>query len=192
MPNTGDVFPGTGENVDRAGLTAWTSPEECVSDNATDATCNATGSDYLVARNFNFASVPNDATIVGVLVRVEASEHSAGTEPLLAQLQDETATLAGSSKSTSNEGSISGTAKAVYTYGSTSDVWSATLTPAIVKDADFGVRVWFTTAHDIRIDYITMALEYTLPATDVIPVCCRLRAVRARRRTKPQQKHLLN
>ena len=182
MPNTGNVFAGTGESVDRAGLTAWTSPTAIVSDNATDATCNATGSDYLVARNFDFSTIPNDATIAGVLVRVEASEHSAGTEALLAQLQDETATLAGASKAQANEGAISGTAKAVYTYGSTSDVWSATLTPAIVKDADFGVRFWFTTAHDVRIDYVTMAIEYTVPMTDISPICC-VRTVVQRRST---------
>ncbi len=163
MSSTGNVFPGTGESVDRSALTAWTNPGNIVSDNATDATCNATGSDYLVARNFGF-TIPAGATISGVLVRVEASEHSTGTEPLLAQLQDDAAALVGSSKSTSNEGSISGTTKSVYTYGSTSDVWGATLTSTIVNDPDFGVRLWFTTAHDIRIDYVTVAIEYVAGA----------------------------
>lgn len=164
MANTGNIFPGTGESVDRAGLTAWTSPGNVVSDNTTDATCNGAGSDYLVARNFDFSSIPAGSTINGILVRVEASEHSGGTEPLLAQLQDEVAALAGSSKSTSNEGPISGTAKAVYTYGSTSDAWDVTLTEAMVKDPDFGVRLWFATSHDVRIDFVTMAVEYTVPA----------------------------
>jgi hypothetical protein len=159
VANTGNVFCGTGESVDRAGLTAWTAPTAITSDNATDATCNATGSDYLVARNFDFSAIPASSTINGVLVRVEASEHSTGTEPLLAQLQD--------------EGSISGTAKAVYTYGSTSDVWSATLTQAIVTNANFGVRLWFTTAHDIRIDYVTMAVEYTAPDTGTVATMIR-------------------
>lgn len=162
MSNTGNTFPVTGENIDRAGLTAWTNPGNIVSDNTTDATCNATGSDYLVARQFGF-SIPAGSTIQGVLVRVEASEHSTGTEPLLAQLQDASGALIGSSKSTSNQGSISGTAKAVYTYGSTSDVWGATLDSTIVNDVDFGVRLWFTTAHDVRIDYVTLAVEYLAP-----------------------------
>lgn len=161
MPNTGNVFAGTGETTDRAGLTAWTTPENVTADDTADATCNGAGSDYLVARNFDFSAIPVGATITGVLVRIEASEHSAGTEALLAQLQDETATLTGASKATSNEGAISGTAKAVYTYGSTSDVWSATLTRAIVQDPDFGVRLWFATSHDVRIDFVTMAIEYT-------------------------------
>ena len=161
--STGNVMAGTGENNAGIGATAWTSPGNVTADDAADATCNAAASSqYLVARNFNFASVPDGATILGILVRVEASEHSAGTEPLLAQLQNEAGTLFGSSKSTSNAGSISGTAKAVYTYGSTSDVWGATLTASIVKDADFGVRLWFTTSHDVRIDFVTMAVEWFL------------------------------
>jgi hypothetical protein len=190
VASTGNVFAGTGESVDRAGLTAWTNPGNVVSDNTTDATCNAAGagSDYLIARNFDFSVIPATATILGVLVRVEASEHATGTEPLLAQLQDETATLAGSSKSTSNEGSISGTTKAVYTYGSTSDVWGATLTPAIVQDADFGVRLWFAAAHDIRIDFVTMAIEYQEAIVAGLPPQFGA-VVRRRRITRGQKKY---
>lgn len=167
--STGNLFPDVGSNADRGGATDWTTPENIISDNATDATCasGASGSDYLIASDFDFA-LPAGSTINGVLVRVEASEHSPGTEPLLAQLQDETGTLFGSSKSTSNEGSVSGTGKAVYTYGSTSDVWGATITEAIVEDIDFGVRVWFTTTHDIRIDYIDMTIEYTEALTNKV------------------------
>ena len=163
MASTGNVFAGTGESVDRAGLTAWTNPGNVTADDAADATCSGAGSDYLVARNFNFAAVPTGAVILGVFVRVEASEHTSGTEPLLAQLQDEAAALVGSSKSAAIEGNISGTTKAIYTYGGTSDLWSAALTAAIVKDADFGVRLWFTTTHDIRIDFVTMAIEFWVP-----------------------------
>lgn len=160
--NTGNIFAGTGENNAGIGATAWTNPGNVVSDNATDATCAAAASSqYLVARNYSF-TIPSNATILGILVRVEASEHTAGTEPLLAQLQNDTAALFGASKSASNEGNISGTTKAVYTYGSISDLWSATITPTIVNDADFGVRFWFTTAHDIRIDFVTLSIQYSV------------------------------
>ena len=158
MPSTGNVFPAVGESVDRAGLTAWTTPENIVSDNTTDATCNGTGSDYLVARNFDFSAIPAGAAILGITVRVEASEHSGGVESLSGQLQDDGAALIGSSQART----ISGTAKAVYTYGGTGDTWSATLTRAIVQDADFGVRLWYTTAHVVNIDYVTMAVEYAV------------------------------
>lgn len=189
MPSTGNVFAGTGENTDRAGLTAWTTPENVTSDNGADATCNATGSDYLVARNFDFSSIPVGSTINGITVRVEASEHSTGTEPLLAQLQDDAAALTGASKSAANEGNISGATKAVYTYGSTSDVWSATLTRAIVTNANFGVRFWFTTAHDIRIDFVTMAVEYTVPAPGFGPQIVMRQVMKARRITRGQKKY---
>lgn len=159
MANTGNVFPGTGENNAGIGATAWTNPGNVVSDNATDATCNAAASSqYLVARNFGF-TLPAGSTINGVTVRIEASEHSGGTESLNARLQDDSGTLIGSSKAQT----ISGTTKAVYTYGSTSDLWGATLNTTIVNDADFGVRFWFTTAHDVRIDFVTVAIEYTEP-----------------------------
>jgi hypothetical protein len=159
MASTGNVFPGTGSSVARSTATAWTTPTNIGSDNASDATCNsgASGSAYLVASNFNFASIPSDATVLGFTVRVEASEHSAGTETLNAQLQGSTAALVGSSK-TAN---ISGTGKTVYTYGGAADVWGTSLTVAEIQDSDFGVRLWFTTAHDVRIDYVTVAVEYS-------------------------------
>lgn len=165
MPSTGNVFAGTGESVARGAGADWTSPGNIVSDNATDATCtapDANGSDYLVARNFDFSAIPAAAVILGAFVRVEASESSTGTEPLLAQLQDAAAALVGASKSTAIEGSISGTSKSIYTYGGTSDLWGAALTAAMVKDPDFGVRLWYATAHNIAIDYVTMAIEYQL------------------------------
>lgn len=164
MSSTGNVFPGTGENNAGIGATAWTNPGNVVSDNATDATCAAgASSQYLIARNFGF-TVPSIATINGITVRVEASEHSGGTESLNARLQDDSAALIGSSKANT----ISGTGKSVYTYGGTADVWGATLTPTILNDADFGVRLWFTTAHDVRVDFVTLAVEYTVAYSLVI------------------------
>ncbi len=157
MPSTGNIFPGTGENNAGIGATAWTNPGNIVSDNATDASINAgASSQYLVARNFGF-NIPSEAAINGVTVRIEAAETGAGTESLNAQLQNDSAALVGSSKANT----ISGTGVAVYTYGSASDVWGATLTPTIVNNANFGVRFWFTTVHAMTVDYVTIAIEYT-------------------------------
>lgn len=159
MPGTGNTFPGVGENNAAIGATAWTTPGNVTSDDAADATCNtANSSNYLVARDFNFTGIPVGATITGVTVRVEASEHTTGNENLNAQLQDDTGTLIGSSKSQA----ISGTTKAVYTYGASNDLWGATITRATVTNANFGVRLWFTTAHDVRIDFVTVAVEYAV------------------------------
>jgi hypothetical protein len=157
VPSTGNIFPGTGENNAGIGATAWTNPGNILSDNATDASCTAgASSQYLVARNFSFGSIPSDAMIVGVTVRIEAAESSAGTESLNAQLQDASGALFGSSKSNT----ISGTGAAVYTYGGVLDTWGAALTPTIVGNANFGVRFWYTTAHNMTVDYVTVAIEY--------------------------------
>jgi hypothetical protein len=157
LTSTGNTLPATGENNTGIGVTGWTSPGNVVSDNTTDATCNAAASSqYLVARNYSF-SLPASAQIKGITVRIEASEHTANTENLNAQLQNASGVLFGSSKSVT----ISGTGKAVYTYGGAADLWGATITKAIIEDVDFGVRFWFTTAHDIRVDFVTIAVEYS-------------------------------
>ncbi len=160
MANTGNIFPGTGENNAGIGATAWTSPGNILSDNATNASCNAAASSqYLVARNFAFSTVPTNATaITGITVRLEGTESSSGSENILAQIQNASGTLVGSSKSLSlTNGPV------VLTYGATNDTWSASPTPAMIHDADFGVRFWFTTAHNVTVDFVTMALEYTVP-----------------------------
>jgi hypothetical protein len=107
--------------------------------------------------------VPVGATIEGITVRLEASEHSPGNESVNAQLQDHTGALIGSGKATT----VSGTAKAVYTYGAVTDLWAATLTVAIVNSATFGVRFWYTTSHNVAVDFVTMAVEYSLAAAQV-------------------------
>lgn len=156
MASTGNVLAGTGENNAGIGATAWTSPGSVTADDAADATCNAAASSqYLVARNFTL-NVPTTARVLGVTVRVEASEHSTSTEALNAQLQNDSGTLVGSSL----QQTINGTTKSVYTYGGITTTWGATLTPAIVGNANFGVRLWFTTAHDVRVDFVTLAVEY--------------------------------
>lgn len=164
MASTGNVFPGTGANDASIGATAWTNPGNIVSDNATDASCNAAASSqYLVAKNFNFASVPTNATINGITVRIEAAESSAGSETLNVRLQDDGGALTGTGKTAS----INGTSPTVYTLGSTSDLWSATVTGNKLHDIDWGVRFWFTTAHNMTVDYVTMAVEYTVPSPGV-------------------------
>lgn len=157
LTSTGNTFPTTGENNAGIGVTAWTNPGNIASDNTADATCNAAASSqYLIGRNLGFI-LPASAQVKSITIRAEVSEHSGGTEQLNAQLQNASGALFGSSKSVT----INGTGKTVYTYGGAADLWGATITKAIVEDIDFGVRFWFTTAHDIRIDYITIAIEYS-------------------------------
>lgn len=160
MPSTGNVFPGTGATVDRAGSTAWTSPGNVVSDNATDATA-VVPTDYLVCSNFGFA-IPSNARILGVTVRVEASETGTGSSNYVTQLiSAATPTLIGSAKSAV---AVSGSTKVISSNGDAADLWSAALTPAIVNDAGFGVAIWSTdTTNTLAIDFVTIAIEYDMP-----------------------------
>lgn len=164
MPSQG-ATAGTGENNAGIGATAWTTPGNITANDGTNlATCNAAASSqYLVARNFGF-TVPTGSTINGIDVFIEATEHSGGTEALKARLQNDLGALIGTEKASSISGNISGTTMVLYEYGGTTDVWGATLTPAIVNDPDFGVRFWFTTAHDVRVDYVAMDIYYTEPS----------------------------
>jgi hypothetical protein len=159
---TGATAPGTGANLDRSAASDWTSPGNILANDNSTAACTggATGSDYLIASNFNFSAIPQNSKIVGVQVIFAAAESSTGSETTNAQLQNASATLFGSSQSQS----INGTGETNYTYGSASDVWGTdytTLTADVVKDADFGVRFWYTTTHNMTVDFVTMEITYT-------------------------------
>lgn len=160
MASTGAAFPGTGENNASIGATAWLNPGNITADDVSTSTCAAAagGSNYLVARNFGF-SVPPGVTINGITVVFEMQESSAGTESMNVRLQDESGALIGNTKTQI----ISGAGLTIYTLGSSSDPWGANLTADIVNDPDFGVRFWYTTAHNIGADYVTVTVEYSVP-----------------------------
>jgi hypothetical protein len=161
VATTGNVFPTAGANVDRAASTAWGTPENVVSDDATDTTV-VVPSDYLVTSSYGFA-IPTDAIIQGITVRVEASETGSGTSNYIPQLHsDTTPTLIGAAKGAVT---VSGTTKVISSNGGVADLWSATLTPAIVNAAGFGVSIWSTdTVNTLAVDFITIAIEYALAA----------------------------
>lgn len=157
--STGQTVCGTGANNAGIGATAWTNPGNITANDNTTASCNAgASSQYLVASNFGF-SIPAGSTINGITAIIEATEGSGGTENVNAQLQNESGTLFGSSKVVN----WSGAGLTQYTYGANNDLWGATITEAIVEDPDFGVRFWYTTAHNTTVDYVSMAIEYTTP-----------------------------
>ena len=159
MSSTGNVFPTVGANVDRAGNTAWTNPGNVVSDNTTDATV-VVPSDYLVTSGYGFA-IPDCAIIVGVTVRVEASETGTGSSNYIPQLHSNTTpTLIGAAKSAVT---VTGTTKVISSNGGITDTWSATLTPAIVNSSGFGVSIWSAdTTNTLAVDFVTIAIEYTI------------------------------
>jgi hypothetical protein len=160
MATTGALFPTVAVSVDRAGNGAWTNPGNVVSDNTTDATVTVP-SDYLVTSGYGFA-IPASATITGVTVRVQASETGSGGSAYTPQLHSGTTpTLIGSAKTSTV---VSGTTKVISTNGGSSDLWGATLTPAIVNDSGFGVSIWSadtSNANVLAVDYVTVEVTYS-------------------------------
>lgn len=156
--STGDTFPTSGTIANRTGgVENWSNPGNILADDGSiSSVVTASQCHYLIASGFGF-SIPAGSVILGVTVKIEAYTDFS-TPQLRTNIQDDGGALIGSEKAQSMSG---GAAYTVYTYGSTSDVWGAPLTPAIVNDADFGVRIWVQSISDVRVDYVTIAVEYT-------------------------------
>jgi hypothetical protein len=167
LATTGFVLAGTGSNVDRGGTSnVWSNPGNITTDNA--VTANATvPTDYLVCSNFNFASVPDGATIVGVTVRVQSHETGTSDSNYIPQLISATTpTLIGAPKSAVT---VNGTTPTNRDAGGVSDLWGAALTPETVKSAGFGVALWSTDATNVLlVDVVWIAIEYLLVKRQIL------------------------
>jgi len=135
-----------------------TSPGDVSASDDTEAVAN-TGQ-TIIATNFDFG-LPAGATIDGVEVNVE-SRVSSGTWTQVVQLYDASAAI-GTSKSTTG---ITSTTKESRGYGGASDVWSASLTQAIINGTGFGVRLTATRTAGtggsrLRTDYLEARVHYT-------------------------------
>jgi hypothetical protein len=175
MATTGAVSPGSAatfqsnpyDDVD------WNTPSNILSDNGvtTAPTTLVTQNQYtwvIRAYNFNFSAIPDGSIINGVTVRSNHwyQERGNGTYMAVyyAYLLNGTTTL-GNNKAASPlvPSSSSGF---VQTIGSSSDVWGATLTTAIVKSSAFGIGIGWRAPNtgdaNCFMDYISMEVEYTL------------------------------
>lgn len=176
MATTGAKLPGSGASVSEAPWSdnAWTTPGNITAADA--STANITAATYdagdqstvLKAQGFDFSAIPDTATIDGVIAVVNAWYRS-GTGAAsgdLAQLLDATGAKVGTNKWATNQ-PLNTTSATTYTLGTGADLWGNTLTPAIVKNANFGIALGFlaTAANsDIDVDYITLEVFYTVPA----------------------------
>lgn len=115
-------------------------------------------SNYLKVTNFGF-NIPLDATISGITVSVERSSNTLnGTHDSSVKLI-KGGTISGNDKASAN---IWPTADAAATYGSATDLWGLTLTPANVNASDFGVVISAVAdlASTMQIDYVSITVEY--------------------------------
>lgn len=166
-----DEFPSTGTNIDNAGGNAWATPSNVTTSNNSETTAVANGttpSDFLRASNFGF-SIPSEATIVGVVAIIE-HRRSGGTT---GQIVDNSVRLVDASGAETGDNKASAftwqtTADAYDSYGDLDDLWGATLTPAVVNDTDFGVRLAIQgqaagADRNANVDSIRLFVYYTMP-----------------------------
>ena len=164
----------TGTNVIGIGTVSWTNPGNIIADDtsyATAALSNAT-SRYLAGTNYGFA-IPTDATISGITVAIARFESATGAGK---DVQDNIvslikgSTLTGTNKAATSTEWPTGSPVAA-TYGSTSDLWGTTWTPADINASNFGVALSAKSSNNrtASVDYIQITVTYTTLALPTVP-----------------------
>jgi hypothetical protein len=162
--NTATAIAGTGVDDASTGSVAWSNPGNVTADDASVATAVLPGphdlSHYLKATNFGFA-IPVGATINGIEATVERSSDGAGiqVDSIVSLVKGGVIGAVNRAVFTSIPGSS--TAK---TFGSPSDLWGVTLTPADVNAANFGFVYagGEGTFKTISVDRMNITVYYTL------------------------------
>jgi hypothetical protein len=176
--------PETVENNALGGGKAWVNPANAKLSDNVYATCEIStalvDTQTLFAKKFGFA-IPGGAVITGIVAEIERKA------PAGATVNDWSVKLA-------KAGVLSGTdhAKATYwpesdtveTYGSSTDLWGLTLTPADVNAEGFGIglraiNVVTIAAANLTVDAIKLTVYYTTSA-DENRVCFATRSVELR------------
>jgi hypothetical protein len=173
---TGTVSSTTG-TVISSSASGWTNVANIyTSNNAYAVAANSSGisngatTGYLYALGNGF-SIPLGATIDGLEIAIEAKNAVAGTgfrvRPVLS---DVFLRYSGADQSPNSPTGVSivswaGTSDATQTLGSSTASWGASLTPTIINDASFGVRVRFqnlnATTQSFSVDRLAITVYYT-------------------------------
>lgn len=150
------------KNAGGAGTIAWSNPSYAMaSDNqrATVTLQTAQTSKYLKATGFGF-NVPDNAVIGGVLVEVETSEGLPGTTIQNSSIR---LVVGGTVQGDDKAGGCITTLDTYIPYGSSTELWGLTLTPAAINDANFGVATAYLAMIDdtVRVDHIRITVYYS-------------------------------
>jgi hypothetical protein len=160
-------FAGTGKTNGGLG-NPWGNPTRIVADDGsyTNAVIQNTYTEYLVsAQTGNLFTIPSNASIKGIVVEYQAYYGDAGAtiqdkDVYLTKSATGTTTAVGDDKGTQT---WTVTTPTVQTYGSATDLWGTTWTPAEINSADFGVMISAsgTGANtNIYIDYVKITVYY--------------------------------
>ncbi|KKM99168.1 hypothetical protein LCGC14_1150580, partial [marine sediment metagenome] len=174
--DTGWVITGTGTSETRSGSSAsWINPYQIeydenpgyASTSANDL-INGEYSDWLRATNFDFASIPEGATLEGIEVRIDkrAQYPSRGYDDGV-YLRD-SITQVGDDKS---KATAWGTTMDYYVYGGPTDTWNSGLSISDIKTTNFGVELSGKGTSpsynvDLHVDAIQVKIYYTVPTSE--------------------------
>lgn len=142
MPTTAAIIAGTGASLAGIGTVAWTNPGNITASDNTNATAalNSAVSRWLVATNFNFSTIPDDAIILGVTGTVECRYGGTSGQITSASFVVGDAVV-GTAKTLTTAVTSS---DASYTVGSASDLWGYGITPAVLKVSTTGFAISMT------------------------------------------------
>ena len=162
--------PASGANNTTLGTVAWSNPGNIVAADSAFATVVLSPSqisNYLVASGMNFA-IPPQSIINGIQVSVLRKE---GTS-LYGGIKDRSIKIVKNGAITGTEhstGALWPTTAASVTYGSSTDLWGTTWTPADINAAGFGAAIAVTeissrgASETAYVDLITITVYYTPP-----------------------------
>lgn len=153
---------------------SWTNPSNIYTSNNTYAVsasiASSSTSGYLTCTGNGF-SIPTGATIDGIEVTVEAKNQLSGNGfQLRVQSSEANIRYAGATISALPPSGIANqtwnsTSDQSKTFGGSTNLWGATLTPAIVNDSTFGFRCRFfnlnASSQTFSVDCIFMKVYYT-------------------------------
>lgn len=148
---------------------AWGAVED---DQYTQAqTIGASGSYYLVAKNFGF-SIPTGSTITGVLTGTRGRTNSS-TGSHWAQARIVKGGVISGTNQADNASVTASLPPAAYkSFGGSTNMWGTTLTAEDVNDPGFGYAVAFTntsTTRNFFVDAMRLSVYYTEPAAGGTP-----------------------
>ena len=172
MATTGAKYPTVASTTSEAPYDhlTWIDPDNIKADDAADAYIDDADFDsgvesyVLKAKGFDFAAVPDGATILGITVKVEAYYTVGECGIALAQLLDVDGNKVGTNLASTPIPLTSGS-PTIETIGAADNLWGNSLTAAWVKDADFGVALAVIPTgnnSNVYVDYVTMEVTYSL------------------------------
>ena len=171
----GATSPGTGTDDDSIGTVTWSSPENILVNDGSDAQALDVSGEvqthYLKGTNFSFI-IPEGATIDGIVAEIERnSPSSSDTYDYEVKIVKSNGSIGTENKAdTDTEWPSSATYK---TYGANDDLWSESWEYTDINDEDFG----FVLSADMRalglvaatVDHFRITVYYTLPSARESP-----------------------